>query len=209
MQASCYFAFGTIGPDGDASQAQNGFTIELNAGDSSSFTIWPQPGGHRIGFSQLTAPNGEDIANIMNDPWTGITMLIQQGNINYYDFTDFEPTIQPYIWTSKLYQQKFKDNLAAMRVFFSIPPGTPAQNAKRNEAAADDGSWSTLDQGQYGIVQVFGDGNVVTTRELRSSGELLRINSGQKCEFWQVRVNARVDISNIQMAPTVKELRGV
>jgi hypothetical protein len=209
MQSSCYFAFGTIGADGDASQAQNGFTIELNAADSSSFTIWPQPGGHRIGFSQLTAPNGQDIANIINDPWTGITMLLQQGNINYYDFTDAVPTIQPYIWTSKVYQQKFKDNLAAMRVFFSIPPGTPAQNAKRNEAAADDGSWSTLDPGQYGIISVYGDGNLVTTRELVSSGELLRINSGQKYEFWQVRVNARVDISNIQMAPTVKELRGV
>jgi hypothetical protein len=212
MQASCYFAFGTTGPTvlpADDTLAQQGFTIELNPADSSSFTIWPQPGGHRIGFSQMTAPNNIDIDNVINDPWTGITMLIQGGNINYYDFTDAAPTVQPYVWTSKVYQQKNKENLAAMRVFFSVPPGTPAQSATRNEAATDDFSWNTLGAGQYGIVSIFGDGNLVTTREIRTSGELLRINSGQKYEFWQVSINARVDISNIQMGTTVKELRGV
>lgn len=208
LQSSCYFAFGRT-EGADNSQAQRGFTIELNTGDSASFTIWPQPGGHRVGFSQLTAPNAVDIDNMMNDPWTGITMLLQGGNVYYYDFTDPAPLIQPYTWKSKIYQMKNKEDFSAMRVFFTVPPNTPVQNTTRNTADTDDPSWNTLQTGQYGIVYVYGDGNLVTTRELVSNGELLRIASGQKYEQWQWEIKARVLISNIQAAPTVKELRNV
>ena len=208
LQSSCYFAFGTVN-NGDNSVAQQGYTIELNTGDSASFTIWPQPGGHRLGFNQMTAPNAVDIQNVMNDPWTGITMLIQNGAVYYYDFSDPAPLIQPYTWTGKIYQQKAKTDFAAMRVFFTVPPNTPPQNAVRNTAPTNDPSWNTLQYGQFGIVYVYGDGNLVTTRELVKSGELLRIASGQKYEQWQWKVQGRVVISNIQAAPTVKELRSV
>jgi len=43
-------------------------------------------------------------------------------------------------------------------------------------------------------------------REIRSSGELLRIISGYKYETWQFEVEGRVLISNIQIATSVKEL---
>ena len=208
LQSSSYFAFGTVN-GADNSVAQQGYTIELNIGDSQSFTIWPQPGGHRVGFGQLTAPNEQDIVNLFNDPWTGITCTIQNGGVYYYDFTDTAPAIQPYTWKSKIYQQKAKDDFSAMRVFFTIPPNTPAQNAVRNTAAFDDASWNTLDTGQYGIVYVYAEGNLVTVREIVSNGELLRIASGQKYEQWQWEVKARVNISNIQVASTVKELKNV
>lgn len=211
LQSSCYFAFGTVNGT-DNSVAQEGYTIELNIGDAQSFTIWPQPGGHRVGFGQLTAPNELDVVNIYNDPWTGITCLIQDGNVNYYDFTDAglaPPKIQPYTWKSKIYQQKAKDDFSAMRVFFTVPPGTPPQNETRNTAAFADASWNTLDLGQYGIIYVYADGNLITVREIVSNGELLRIASGQKFEQWQWEVQARVIISNIQVATTVKELKNV
>ena len=208
LQASCYFAFGVV-VGADNSVAQQGFTIELNTGDSQSFTIWPQPGGHRVGFGQLSAPNAVDISALYNDPWTGITLIMQGGSLYYYDFTDTAPLIQPYTWKSKIYQQKAKDDFSAMRVFFTVPPNTPAQNAVRNTAPTSDPSWNTLQTGQYGIVYVYGDGVLVTTRELVSNGELLRIASGQKYEQWQVMITARILISNIQMASTVKELKNV
>ena len=55
----CYFCFGTEF-NGDNSVAQEGFTIQLMM-DSSSFTIWPQPGGHRVGFMLLKFAAGASI----------------------------------------------------------------------------------------------------------------------------------------------------
>jgi hypothetical protein len=206
--AAAYFAFG-VTENGDNSVAQQGFAVELSQGDTTSFTIWPQPGGHRIGFMPLTAPNGFDIDNIWNDPWSGVTLLMQDGAVYYYDFSDPSPVIQPYMWESKIYQQKNKENFSAMRFFFNIPPGTPAQNPTRQELATDDPAWNTLNPDQYGIVYVYGDGNLITTREIRTNAELLRIGSGQKYEEWQWKIQGRVNISNIQVATSVKELRNV
>lgn len=205
---STYFAFGVV-ENGDHSVAQTGFAVELSNGDTTSFTIWPQPGGHRIGFMPLTSASKTDIFNLWNDPWSGVTLLMRDGAVYFYDFSDQAPAIQPYMWESKIYQQKNKENFSAMRVFFNIPPNTPAQNATRQTLATADPAWNTLQTGQYGIIYVYGDGNLITTRELRTNAELLRIGSGQKYEEWQWKIQARVNISNIQVATTVKELRNV
>ena len=75
--ATCYFAFARDG---------FGFTIELSNQDQTSFNIWPQPGGHRLGFNLLGSPNGFEIENLQVDPWTGVCYLIQNHEIWYYDF---------------------------------------------------------------------------------------------------------------------------
>lgn len=204
---SQYFAFGTTN-GADTSVAQEGFSVELNSSDATSFTIWPQPGGHRLGFQQLTAPNGYNIDNIGIDPWSGVALLTQNGQVYYYDFTDPAPTIQPYTWRSRIYQQRSKSNFEVVRVFFDIPPGSPTQGV-RNQAAFADSSWNTLGPNQYGILRVFADGNLVTAREIYTSEELLRIASGFKCSTWQFEVTARVYISNIKVGTSVKELAKV
>ncbi len=205
--SSSYFAFATV--DGtDHSLAQDGFTIELG-NDSSSFTIWPQPGGHRLGFNNMSSPQEFDIYNVQVDPWTGIGLLIQNNSVYYYDFSDQAPEIQPFTWRSKLYQQSSRKNFEAMKFYFSVPPGSPTQNATRKTSAFDDASWDTLDADRYGIIRVYGDGNLVTVREIRTNGELLRIVSGFKYDTWQFEIEARVLISNAQIATSVKELANV
>lgn len=216
--ASCYYALGTDSPPSvspaDTSMAQKGFTIELDQ-DNTSFTIWPQPGGHRLGFNPLTSPTGFDIQNVMSDPWTGIGMLISNGDVWYFDFSDSNPAMIPYTWVSKIYQQNAKRNYEAMKVFFKVPPNTPAQGQYRNEAPASDPSWNTLATGQWGIIKTFvdvdGTGNLtlIDAREIRKSGELLRIVDGFKAEQWQWEIDARVNISNVQIATTAKELASV
>jgi hypothetical protein len=194
---SAYFAFG-----GDP--IRDGFTVELSAEDKTSFTIWPQAGGHRLGFNKLTSPNEFDIINVEVDPWTGTGLLVQNGGIYYYDFTDQSPTIVPYRWRSKTYQQLARKNFEAIRVWFTVPDTTPAQGV-RNVANPQ----LELGDNQYGIVRVFVDGEIWTTREIRSSGELLRILSGVKGEQWQFEVEGRINISNFQVATSVKELAQV
>lgn len=201
--ATSYFAFGTVSGV-DLSVARHGFTVELSSSDQQSFTIWPQPGGHRIGFAQLTAPEAIDVKNVLVDPWTGVGLLIRGGGVYYYDFADTNPTVTPYKWRSKQFQARAKSNYAAMRVFFSVPDSTPAQNAIRNVDSVQ-----VLANDQYGIVRVYANDVLVTTRELRTSGELLRILSGFKAEFWSWEIEARVIVSNMQVATTVKELAGI
>lgn len=215
---SQYFALGTI-RNGDASVAQRGFTIELNPADAQSFSIWPQPGGHRLGFNLLAAPNGFNVENLRLDPWSAVCLVMQNNAVYQYDFADPAPTMQTYTWRSKLYQQKSKKNFSVMRPWFSIPAGTPPQSATRNTAPTDDPSWLSLAAGQYGIIRVYagygtgqptGDTNpplqLVTVRELRTPQELLRILSGFKAETWQFEIVARVPISNIQIGTSVKAL---
>jgi hypothetical protein len=216
--ASCYYCLGSVSPPGvspaDNSLAQTGFTIELDQ-DNTSFTIWPQPGGHRLGFNQLTSPTGFDIQNVMTDTWTGTGLLVSNGSVYYFDFTDPNPAMVPYTWRSKTYQQNVKRNYAAMRAFFSVPTNTPAQNAIENTAPASDPSWNTLQTGQYGIIRTFvdvdGTGNLtlIDAREIRESSALMRIVDGFKCEQWAWEITGRVPISNIQIATSVKELGSV
>ena len=219
--ASCYFCFGaTVGTGAteDVSVAQQGFNIELLGTDSTSFTIWPQPGGHRVGFNLMNAPGAVNIDNVLTDPWTSYGMLIQGGNLYWYDFTDSAPVMQTYDWSSKIFQQNNKKSWEAFKVWFTVPPGTPPISGCRNEAPASDPSWLTLAPGVYANVLIYMDTddcdhdglmNLVTAREVRKSGELLRILDGFKAEAIQVRVIGRVPISNIQIATSAKELANV
>jgi hypothetical protein len=195
---SSYFAFGADagGP------IQRGFTVELSSEDKTSFTIWPQAGGHRLGYNNLSSPNEfNDIANVQLDPWTGVCLLVQAGGIWFYDFSDQHPIIIPYKWRSKIYQQMARRNFAAMRIFFSVPDTTPAQNGR-------DTSFPQLElqDDQYGIVRIYIDNQLWCTREIRTSGELLRIFSGTKGEQWSFEIESRIVISNVQIATSIKEL---
>ena len=214
--SGCYYCYGTTAP-GDNTVAQTGFALELNQ-DNTSFTIWPQPGGHRVGFTRLSAPNGYNVDNIEIDPWSGTVMLVQNGQVWYFDFTDPAPVMQAYSYTSKVYQQNTKKSYSAMRMFFSVPTNTPALSAQPNTSPETDPSWQTLGANQWATILVYadvddgsGDGamQLVCAREVRKSGELLRILGGFKAERWQFKVMGRVVVSNLQVATSVKELANV
>jgi hypothetical protein len=215
--ASSFFCMGST-INNDTTSAQQGFTIDLSQ-DAASFTIWPQPGGHRVGFNKLTAPiAGVNVDNVITDPWTSYGMVISGGNLYWYDFTDAAPQLSVYDWTSKIFQQNTKKNFEAFKVWFTVPPNTPPLGPCRNEAPTDDPSWNQLANDQYLIVKVFADVDncahdgsmkLVTTREVRKSGELLRILDGFKAEQWQVELIGRVLVSNMQIATSSKELANV
>lgn len=214
--ASTYFCWGTTNGS-DVSVAQTGFNVEVDT-DTTSFTIWPQAGGHRIGFMPMSSPLGFNIDNLYIDPYTGNGVLIMNGGIYWYDFTDQAPAIQAFRWKSKKYQEPMRKNYSALRTFFTVPPNTPAQAPNANIQPPYDASWNALQNGQWGIVKVYADpddgthsGNMVLVmaRELRKNGQIMRIPDGFKAENWQVEVLGRVSISNIQIATSVQELGDV
>jgi hypothetical protein len=212
--ATTYFSWGTTNGT-DTSVAQVGFNIALDTDDASSFTVWPQPGGHRLGFMPMTTPLGFNIDNAYTDPWTGQGILIMNSQVYWYDFTNSNPIIQTYGWKSKKYREVARKNYSALRVYCTVPATTPAQNPGRNETPAYDPSWNTLQAGQWGIVKVWADPDtssrdgrmvLVMARELRKNGQIMRLPDGYKAENWQVEVLARVTISNIQIGTSVDEL---
>ena len=126
--------------------------------------------------------------------------------------------MMPFDWTSKIYQQNAKKNFEAFKVWFTVPTNTPALIGARNTLPADDPSWLTLGAGQWLTVLIYADQGggendpstgqmeLVCAREIRKSGELLRILDGFKTEQWQFRLLGRVLVSNMQVATSAKEL---
>jgi hypothetical protein len=217
--ASCYFSFGSVSrPEVspvDTTDAQRGFTIELNE-EGESFTIWPQPGGHRLGFNSLTSPHDFDIQNVLLDVWTGTGLLVGDGGVYYYDFTDQAPDLTTYRWKSKVYQQNNRKSYNAMKAFFTIPSTQAPLNEFTMEQVADDPVWQeVLPADRYGWIMTYGDVNndgelvLVDCRELREPGEVLRIVSGFKADAWQWEIVGRVPITNIQLSTSIKELGSV
>ena len=210
---SSYYAFGTTGVtngQSDTSVAQQGFTIDLSAvADRQSFTIYPQVGGHRIGFGTLSAPNSVNIDNVLSDPWSGVTYLLQGGSTYYFDFTDELPTIQLATWRSKKFQSAHRENFAAFRVWFDIPPGGPQVPPTNRTTALPTNSPSIglpYTAGMFAVVRIIADGNYITEREVRYSTELMKITSGEKYSTWQIEIEGIVSITNIKAATSVKEL---
>lgn len=215
--ASAYFCYGTLSRDlTDTSVAQQGFTIELDQ-DNTSFSIWPQPGGHRLGFMPLNSHTGYDISNVITDPWTATGLLVSNGSVWYYDFSDAAPEMVTYTWRSKLYMQNTRRSYSAIKVFFApdLSYVKPTLNATIVEEEADNTVWQTLPADRWGYVRTYadfdGDGELelVDCREIRSSGELLRIIGGFKSDTWQWEITANVAISNVQIGTSVKELAQV
>lgn len=62
---------------------------------------------------------------------------------------------------------------------------------------------------QYGIVRFYADNKLIATRELRTSGDQIRLPSGFKSDYWQIEYEGTVHVYSIQVATSAKELRTV
>jgi hypothetical protein len=160
------------------------------------------PTNERVAFNLLESEDAT--VAVMNDAWTGDVFIIRDNVVYWIDDIDPTPEITPYLWRSKIFQLDKKTNFGAMKVYFEVPPATPALNPVPNtnlvqELAAD----------QYGLVRIYADGVLRHTRELRTSGELWRLPTGFKADYWQFEVEGRVKVLSIQVAESPKELRRV
>jgi hypothetical protein len=112
--------------------------------------------------------------------------------------------IEPYKWNSKIFQAPSLQNFGAFKVFMSVPPNfvfSTAQNFGINQQFDP--------ETQLGIVRVYADGKLILTHEIRVPGELHRLPSGFKANFWQIEFEAKVRVFSFQMATSVKELASV
>jgi hypothetical protein len=156
----------------------------------------------RVGWNSLTSDSA--VTNLWADPWTGEIFIFRNGQVLWFDVS-VDRTHGAYKWRSKVMEMPNKRNLEAMRVWFTVPSGitslNPVQNTSQNQP--------TLASDQWGLVRIYADGNLVMTRELRTSGEFFRMPSGFRSTYWQIEIEARVTIWSVEAATTAKELINV
>jgi hypothetical protein len=222
---SAYYAFGSVSPGvfeltawagshndfiygeaepGTPSGFDSGFDIGFGApGDLVPMPDWISkfdttgahngilidPTDQRIAFNLLKS-EPLPVFGVQNDPWSGETLVLRDGNINWLDLTDVNRSLETCLWKSKIFQTPDKKNLGAMRVYFR----TPEIIASFEEIPP------------WGACRVYADDRLVSTHYLMKSGELWRLPSGFKADFWQYEVEGSAEILNIQIASSVKEL---
>lgn len=62
---------------------------------------------------------------------------------------------------------------------------------------------------QYGVIRFYANDRLIATREVRRSGDQMRLPSGFKADYWQVEFEGTVHVHSIQVATSAKELRAV
>jgi hypothetical protein len=193
-----YYAFGSarFGVFTDAFEP-TAFAQEDFSGAFDGVLI--DPTNEVVAFNTLTTEVAS--SNNFNDAWSSDLLLIRDGKVYRVDVTDPNPTFEPCKWRSKIFQTNNEKNLAAYRVYFDVPPTAPALNPVRNTNLVQ-----TLQADQWGLIRVYADGVLKVTRELRTSGEIMRIPSGFKADYWQFEFETRVKVKSLQVASSVKEL---
>lgn len=197
-----YYAFGQaiLGVfQGDAFQTDMVQQSDF-AGARNGMLIDPK--SQTVAFNNLTTE--DPITNVMVDVWSNEVFVIIDGEVQWVDISDTQQRRGPYVWRSKLFQAADKKNFNVAKVFFTIPPNTPALNPTEVF-----GLVQTLQDDQYGLFRVYADNELVMCRELRRSGEQFRLPSGFKADYWQFEIEARVQVDVIQSATSARELATV
>jgi hypothetical protein len=90
-----------------------------------------------------------------------------------------------------------------MRIWYNLQVDSPTQNPVPVVSP------TTILSDMHGIVKVYADDRLVFSREMRSSGEFMRLPSGFKATYWQIEVQGNVRIQSIETATAAKELLNV
>ena len=196
---TAYVAFGTVTPGCFDPTAFNIEAFEQKDYTAAYQGFYLDPQADRIGVNFLS--DDKAVVNVDADAWTGDALIVKAGGEVFLIDPPTVNTQTPYVWRSKPFQMPFKENLGALRIFF-VPPDDFELNP-----VPDISLVQTLQDDQYGLVRVYADGRHVFTREMRSSGEVMRLPSGFKADYWQFEVEARVQVREIEIASSVKELR--
>jgi hypothetical protein len=161
------------------------------------------PSNSRLGFNLLS--DTTPVTAIQNDPWSGETFVIKNDNLYRINLAIEEPSRTVYLWRSKIFQLQKTENLAAMRVYWKTPASVAATGAVPSTPANVE--FPSLPVGSpYGVVRLYADDRLVFTRNLVTSGELLRPPSGFKASFWQIEFETYLEIFSVQIASSVKAM---
>jgi hypothetical protein len=140
----------------------------------------------RAGFMPLHSDH--PVQNVLQDIWTGEALLMRDNIVYHLDVRQYTPRISDYLWRSKVFQTPYVENWAAAKVFYGPNPGL-----------------ATPDAPTY--FRFYADGRMIFQRALQRSGEQFRLPSGYKSDFIQFELAGQLEIYNVQIATSARELR--
>lgn len=201
--SNAYYGFGSarLGVFDVDSFDINAFTQEDFSGSRAGVLV--DPTSQSVAFNILHSDDA--IINVMADAWSDEVFLIRDGKTLWVDISDNTSVRDPYVWRSKKFQSPDKANFTVMKAFFKDIPWAgftlnPVPNASLVQTLAPD---------QYGLLRLYADDKLVWTRELRTTGEQMRLPSGFKADYWQWEIEARVEVTSFQAATSVADLRKI
>lgn len=181
---SAYYTFGSVAIGAFQDDAFQTTAFELNDYTGAKTGGVIDPTDARLAFMPLSS--SYPTLNIYNDPWTSEVLVLRDGKVYWVDVAG-DAAREEYVWRSKRFQPTLKKNLEAMKVYFDNPEGLAS----------------------FGTIKIYADGRLAATKTLLASGQLIRLPSGFKADFWQIEITSRVSIASVQMATSAKELAGV
>lgn len=200
--SSMYMGFGSVESGAFEPTAFENTAFEMSDYTGARTGFYLDPQNQRIGFNAL---QDEPVLMVFEDGWTADVLMIKQDNSLSVVSSIDEAAQRPYVWRSKLFDMEQPLNLSAAKVMFVTPPIDQVQL----DEVETIGKVQTLGPGDYGLFRVYADGVHVFTKEIRKSGQVFRLPSGFKAQYWQFEVEGRITVRSIEIASTVKELAGV
>ena len=181
-----YYAFGT-GVSGSFEPTAFETTAFAQEDFSNAFLgMLIDPTDQRVSFTRLASDDA--VSGVQTDPWTGEVFVIRDGGVYWVDLGDETVADEDFVWKSKVFQTTEITNFAAMKIYWQPQPVTPGSN---------------------GTVKLYADGDLVFTKTIPASGELIRLPSGYKGALWQIVLESSLRITQVQMATSVKELAAI
>ncbi len=197
---NAYMAFGSVQPGVFQDGAfDTGFvTREDYSGATQGIMI--DPDNERVAFGLLDS--SVPVFGLQNDVWSSDVFILRDGAVHWLDLKNELALPEVALWRSKVFQSAEAENFGAMEIFFDVPNGTPALNPIENVSLEQE-----LANNQYGLIRLYADKRLIMTSELRNSGEVFKLPSGFKADFWQFEFETRVKIKSVAMAGSAKQLR--
>jgi len=203
LGTSTYYGFGTVqfGVFQTDTFQTDAFQQEDFLGEAHG--VYIEPRNQRI--SLVLLESAEPVNNVQHDAWSSELLVLKGNKVYWLDLADTTQVTEPAVWHSKDFQAQYKDNYSAAKIYFDLLPNTPTQNPVRNTSQDQE----ELAPDQYALIKWYGDERLLAVHEVRTSGELLRLPSTTKYDFFKFEVETRVDISSIHFGSSPKDLRGV
>jgi len=207
---NAYYAFGAVifGVFDINTFDNSAFAQADNSGSKTGIML--DPTSKQVAFNILSSD--VPVTNVMLDSWTGEVLLIQSGNVYWLDIGDVAQPRVPFKWASKVFQTDNPENFQAAKIYFSKPNGLPPLNpvpdtTLNQELKAD--QWGLLRGYTLDDDTSLGNRRLRFCREIRKNGDLMRLPSGYKANFWQFEVETRLELLSMQVATSAKELKKV
>jgi hypothetical protein len=178
-----YYAYGSViaGAFDELTFDTDSFTQEDISNALTGILV--DPVNQTASFSTLLSAN--IVYGVFGDFWTGELMLVRNGGMYWVDQGDAAVELEAYVWTSKIFQTTRPQNFAALQVFFDVPVVAPSS---------------------YGTIKVYANGSLKSTQTIVTSGGILRLPSGFKASFWQIKLETALTVLSVHMATSTQEL---